>query len=110
MEWQYVVHRFTGTVHVCPVEADRSVRRTSCGRELDDLKSDSTWLPISREDVTCLTCSKALAGAHSEVPWADPDSAIGYALMETEHLPGFARRGPAFRLRLAEAGWKVVRA
>jgi hypothetical protein len=39
----------------------------------------------------------------------DVDQSIGYALLETDHLPGFARRAPAFREKLAEAGWQVIR-
>ena len=37
------------------------------------------------------------------------DEAIGYALLETEHIGGFARRGPAFRERLSEAGYAISR-
>jgi hypothetical protein len=49
----------------------------------------------------------ATAGKEPLVPMSR-DEAIGYALLETDHLPGFARRGPDFAARLEEAGWRIV--
>lgn len=43
-------------------------------------------------------------------PWQDdPDAVIGRALLETDHLPGLARKGPEFRRLIAEDGWTMVR-
>lgn len=48
-------------------------------------------------------------------PWVDDplvlssaEEAIGYALLETEHIPGFVNRAAAFHDRLLEAGYVVV--
>lgn len=41
-------------------------------------------------------------------PLEDVDEAIGYALRETDGAPGYAARGPAIRVKLREAGWRIV--
>lgn len=38
-----------------------------------------------------------------------PFQAIGYALMETEHQPGFVQRAPYFLRALAKAGYRVTK-
>lgn len=47
-------------------------------------------------------------GERAEVMLSSAEEAIAYALMETEHIPGFISRAAEFHDRLLEAGYVVV--